>query len=110
MSELETVEEALFKELEEELGLHRSDVSAPISLGSYEYRGNQNDPALYNVEYRAVYHSRLQPGALSRIRFVDGEVAAVALFAVADVQTTIDTAPERVASGLARSWALYLGR
>jgi isopentenyldiphosphate isomerase len=107
---LETVAGTLLKELHEELGLDLGDVSAPEMLGRYEYCGEPNDPALYNVEYRAVYRSRLQPGALSRIRFVDGEVAAVALFAASEVRRLIEAAPERVASGLALSWAVYLER
>jgi isopentenyldiphosphate isomerase len=110
VSGLETVDGALFKELEEELGLDRNDVSVPELLGTCEYRDAEGTPTLYNVEYRAVYRSRLRPGALSKIRFVDGEVGAVALFAVPEVQAMLDAVPERVASGLAGSWPLYLGR
>jgi isopentenyldiphosphate isomerase len=104
---LETVEEALFKELEEELGLHRSDISLPQALGSYVYCGPEGDPGLYNVEYCAVYRSHLLPGALPRIRFVDREVAALSIFAVPEVQRLIGSSPQCVASGLAGSWSLY---
>lgn len=105
---LQSVDEALFEELAQELGLDRADISPPETLGRYEYRDAMDDPTLYNVELRAVHHSRLLTGALSRIRFLDREVAALALFAVSEVQTLLDTAPGRVASGLAASWPLYL--
>lgn len=105
---LETVDDALFEELAQELGLDRSDILSLETLGHCEYRGPIDDPRLYNVEYRAVYRSRLRTGALSRIRFVDREVAALALFAVSEIQTLLDTALHHVASGLTASWPLYL--
>ena len=104
---LQSVEDALLEELAQELGLDRCDISPPQSLGSYEYRGAINDPVLYNVEYRALHRSRLRPGALSRIRFVDHEVAGLTLFAVSEVQALLEAAPDRVASGLSASWSLY---
>jgi len=104
---LESVQDALFQELAQELGLERADISPPETLGSYDYRNAIDDPILYNVEHRVVHRSRLRPGALSRIRFVDREVAAVALFALPEVQALIDATSERVASGLAASWPLY---
>jgi isopentenyldiphosphate isomerase len=103
---LATVEQALYDELGEELGLERSDVSRPEGLGSYAYRDAADNPTWRNVEYRAVYRSRLRAGALSRIRFVDGEVAAVALFATSEITHLIEAQPGHVASGLAGSWGL----
>ena len=58
------------------------------------------------VEYRAVYRGRLQPGALSRIRFVDREVAAVALFATSEVGRLIEAAPVRLGEGARRAFLL----
>jgi hypothetical protein len=45
---------------------------------------------------------------LERIRFVDREVAAIAVFAVDDLQAVLRDTPARVASGLSASLALYL--
>jgi isopentenyldiphosphate isomerase len=104
---LETPKEALFVELAEELGLGPGDVSDPELLGHYEHRGDEDGAAIYSVEYRTVYRSRLRAGALSRMRFVDREVAAVALFAVDGIERLIESAPQRVASGLAGSWRMY---
>lgn len=108
VSGIESVDEALFEELAQELGLDRSDISPPEFLGRFEYRDSMDDLTLYNVELRTVHRSRLRPGALSRVRFVDREVAALALFGVSEVQPLIDASPDRVASGLAASWPLYL--
>ena len=105
---LQPMKDTLLEELAQELGLTRTDISPPETLGRYEYRGPIDDPALYNVELRAVHRARLCTGALSRIRFLDREVAALALFAISEVQTLIDTSPEHVASGLTASWPLYL--
>jgi isopentenyldiphosphate isomerase len=104
---LETVEEALSHELREELGLERGDVPSPQALGCYEYRDLAEGSPLWNVEFRAVYRGRLAAGALAKMRFVDREVAAVALFAASEVGRLIEAAPERVASGLAGSWGMY---
>jgi isopentenyldiphosphate isomerase len=103
----ETAEEALSHELGEELGLERSDVPSLQALGCYEYRDLAEGSPLWNVEFRAVYRGRLAAGALAKMRFVDGEVAAVALFAASEVGRLIEAAPERVASGLAGSWGMY---
>jgi isopentenyldiphosphate isomerase len=105
---LQSLDEALLEELAQELGLDRSDLSPPEFLGRYQYRDAIDGPTRYNVELRTVHRSRLLPGALSRIRFLDREVAALALFAASEVEPLLDTAPDRVASGLAASWPLYL--
>jgi isopentenyldiphosphate isomerase len=105
---LQPVDVAMLEELAQELGLDQTALSPPEPVGRYAYRGPMDDPALYNVELRAVHRSRLRAGALPRIRFVDREVAAVALFAIPEVQALLDRAPERVASGLAASWPHYL--
>jgi 8-oxo-dGTP pyrophosphatase MutT (NUDIX family) len=100
--------DALFQELEEELGLTLADVCDVRPIGSYDHTDPVRRSGLRNAEYRAVFAGRLRAGALSRIRFVDGEVAAVALFSRVEIQMLLNSRPERVASGLAHSWSFYL--
>lgn len=108
-----SVEEGLFQELAEELGLREADLAGLRRLGAYEHAesraANSDSPgATLDVEYRTLFRARLQPGALERIRFADGEVAAIAVFAVDDLQAVLRDTPARVASGLSASLALYL--
>lgn len=97
---------ALAEEMAQELGLAGDQVTALASLGQYEHHAETG--GLDDREYRFVFCGRLVPGALSGLRFVDGEVAAVAVFAVAELQMLLARFPERVASGLAASLPLYL--
>jgi hypothetical protein len=106
---LQRVEEALQKELDEELGLGlERDITPPTPIGSHEVRTVTHDPEFYNVDLRVLYRSRLRPGALERIRFKDGEVAALVVFRRSKVQVLLETLLERVASGLADSWQPYV--
>ena len=107
---VDTIEEALFGELEEELGLRPEDLNGLVAVGRYVYNDSLAGTAFRNVEYRAVYSARLKPGALGKARFVDGEVAALALFSVSEIETLIERFPERVASGLVGSWPIYRER
>jgi isopentenyldiphosphate isomerase len=105
---LESTTDTLYKELEEELNLDRGDIYDPEMVGSYDYRGPSSDPSLRNVEFRVVFRSRLKAGRLFKIGFVDREVAAISVFALSELDAMINTYPERVASGLARSFPICL--
>jgi isopentenyldiphosphate isomerase len=105
---LASVEEGLLEELSEELGLREADLVGLRRLGAYEHAESRKDGATLDVEYRTLFRARLQPGALERIRFADGEVAAIAVFAFDDLQAVVRGAPERIASGLSASLAWYL--
>jgi isopentenyldiphosphate isomerase len=115
VSGTESVEAALAHELAEELGLDREDLLELRHAGSYEalappLRGRETDSRPWrNLEWRIVYRARLRPGALERIRFADGEVAALAVFAVDELRALVTAMPERVASGLTGSLHLYVG-
>ena len=104
----DTIDDTLFKELEEELGLTKDDVSALQELGSYEYPGAMDDPGFRNVEYRRVYKAQLKPDAMAKVQFVDHEVAAISIFSLSEIQSLIDSFPERVASGLEGSFPTYI--
>jgi 8-oxo-dGTP pyrophosphatase MutT (NUDIX family) len=101
-------QEGLCQELEEELGLIRNDISNLQQIGSYDHADPMSDSGLHNVEYRTVFAGRLKVDALQRIRFVDHEVAAIAVCSLTEIEMLLDTHPERVASGLTHSWPLYL--
>ena len=100
-------DEARWLELREELGLELGDLAEVAPLACYDYVDPADDGAIYNAERRHVYRGRLGAGGLSRLRFVDGEVAAIALFAVPALAALIERFPERVASGLRASWRYY---
>ena len=106
----ESVEAALAHELEEELGLALEDLQDLHSIDAYEGISPPIEGRVWhNREWRVVYRSRLAAGALGRIRFADGEVAALAIFAVDELRALVEAHPERVASGLAGSLYLYTG-
>lgn len=105
---LELPTDTLFKELEEELNLGRDDIYDIEMIGSYDYGESLSNSDLRNVEFRAVFQSRLKANGLSKIRFADREVAAISVFALSELQALIGAFPERVASGLTESFPIYL--
>ena len=105
---LQTVQESLLKELAEELSLNASDLDDVRQIGAYEYGWADETRAHRDLEWRSVFHGRLKPGRIEVVRFADGEVAAICLFALTDLQAMAHEYPERFASGLAQSLPLYL--
>lgn len=105
---LESTKDTLVKELKEELNWTQDDVCELEMIGSYDYYAPLNEPALRNSEFRVVFRSRLNAESLEKVRFVDGEVAAIAIFTLSELQTLISRSPERVASGLKESLPIYL--
>jgi isopentenyldiphosphate isomerase len=105
---LESETGAISLELEQELGLAVADLDESEMIGTYHYCAPLDHSTLCNVEFCVVFAGRLKPGRLQRIRFVDGEVAAISLFALSELQALIDTFPERVAPGLLGAFPTYL--
>jgi isopentenyldiphosphate isomerase len=101
------LEESLWRELAEELGLERADLANTRFLGSYESLDRRHAGQVLDLEYRSVYRAALVPGRLEAVRFADGEVAAIAGFTVPELLAILDKQPQRVASGLAASMKLY---
>ena len=75
-------------------------------LGAYDHHIVPRGDFL-NVEHHTVFRGRLRPEALARLRFPDGEVAAVCLIAVPELARYLAAFPDRVASGLGGSFPLY---
>jgi len=105
--DLETAEDSLFKELEEELDWRKNDILDLKMIGSYNYAEPLSKPGLCNVEYRLVFRSRLKGDGMRSASFSDGEVAAISVFAVSEIRELIKGFPERVASGLLQSFPVY---
>lgn len=105
---LESVTETLFKELQGELGLSRDALAEVKEVGAYEYHAPPPRPGFYNVEHRTVFSALLKPEAAWSMRFVDGEVAALALFTLPELKALLCQFSDRVASGLAMSLPFYL--
>ena len=97
---------ALAAEMAEELGLHPGDVADLRLVGAYDSARPDAGATRCNAEYRLVYRGRVGADVIDRVRFADGEVAALALFAVDQVRALVAAQPERAAPGLVES--LYL--
>jgi 8-oxo-dGTP pyrophosphatase MutT (NUDIX family) len=94
VSGLDSVEDALAKELHEELGLELGALDALQLVGGYAFADG------HNAEYRFVYRARLHGEDLLRLQGNADEVAAVAVFPMAMVWEMLSTQPALVASGL----------
>jgi 8-oxo-dGTP pyrophosphatase MutT (NUDIX family) len=102
---------ALREEAGEELGLDPDrDFASLVFLDGYEYGDPGFDGVFRNIEYRHLYRATLTPGALGRLRYADGEVAAVALFDRGELARLLREQPEHCASGLRYSGPRYLAR
>jgi isopentenyldiphosphate isomerase len=101
-------EEALFREAKEELGLDRVDLADIRSLGGHACYELGKYLDIQDAEHLSVYAGRLRSDSWDRIRFTDREVAALAVFSLAEIQGMMAAFPDRVASGLTHSLPLYL--
>jgi hypothetical protein len=80
-------------------------------LGRYNSYQEQDPEAgalpAINNEHRVLYRARLKSEAAARIRFSDGEVAGLSVFAVEELRALVAQYPERVASGLSDAMGFY---
>jgi 8-oxo-dGTP pyrophosphatase MutT (NUDIX family) len=106
---LASAEQTLRKELEEEIGLTTDRLASLTLLGAYEQAHTVDRAGFRNVEYHTVYRARLTEEGWLQANASDREVAAIAVFSLADLEAMIRCFPERVASGLKGSLALYQG-
>ncbi|MBL7200134.1 MAG: NUDIX domain-containing protein [Anaerolineae bacterium] len=104
---LASVEETLFKELEEELGLAPASVAGLRALGQHEQRTLGAPCRFNNVEYAHVFCGRLTQEGWLRASAASPEVAALALFHLDDLEDALARTPERFACGLSGSYPLY---
>jgi 8-oxo-dGTP pyrophosphatase MutT (NUDIX family) len=105
---LSTLEAALTRECEEELGLTRDMIEDLRCVGSYDDHGHLEPlPGFWNVEYRTVYRGRLAEQAWLRLHSPGEEVAGIAVFSIAHLRELMLRFPDRVASALGDSWPLF---
>jgi 8-oxo-dGTP pyrophosphatase MutT (NUDIX family) len=106
--EFTPVMDSLLKELREELNLTHHDIDELKKIGSYDHQDLVGQPGVHNVEFRIVFRCRLKKDGLLKARFADGEVAALAVFALSELEALMEAFPERVSSGLMASLPVYL--
>jgi 8-oxo-dGTP pyrophosphatase MutT (NUDIX family) len=104
---LDSHTESLVKELGEELNLSLHDLDDLRLLAHYNSDAPMQDCGSLNYEHRVLYRARLKPEAAGRIRFNDGEVAALAVFSLPELHALSKRYPERVASGLGDALGFY---
>lgn len=97
---IDTAEASLVKELAEELNITLDDLDDLRPLGRYNSYTQASNSGSINNEFRILYRASLKKEAVAKIRFTDGEVAALAVFAVGELRALIQRFPERIASGL----------
>lgn len=107
ISGADSVEVSLGKELGEELNLTLDSLADLRLLGRYNSYNESTERGLVNNEYRVLYRATLKPDAVRRIRFTDGEVAGLSVFAVKELRALVQKFPERVASGLSDAIGYY---
>ena len=102
--------EGLHVEASEELGLNlKNDVTNLHQINTNNIAITPLDklPDYFDVEHTAIYRATLNNEAYHRIRFTDGEVAALALFQIEELATLIQKYPNRVGGGLRDSFSFY---
>jgi isopentenyldiphosphate isomerase len=104
----DSAKESLFKELQDEINLTPDDIADLEMLDCYDYDEEPKKASFQNVEFRMVFRSRLKNDSLLKIKFNDHEVAAICMFSIAELQDMINRFPERIASGLKKSFPIYL--
>jgi len=108
ISGFDGIEKSVEKELAEELGLSLDDLGEFRLLKLYNSYNGGGENCNANHEFRVLFRARLKPDAYERIRFEDGEVAALAVFSVTQLKELASRFPERIASGLSDALVFYI--
>ena len=99
---------SLERELKEELGLEIDrDVDDLHEAGSFTIVEDDDMPDHIEVEHATVYRATIHREAMSRLRFQTGEVGALALFRIDELDRWIKERPEDVGGGMRDSWRFY---
>jgi len=103
-----TLKETAKEELKDELNLDLiRNIEEFQSIGDYSYCEPHRRPDFHNIEHRTVFCGCLKTDALAKIKFLDGEVAAICVFTISELKTLLKKFTERVASGLIGSFPVY---
>jgi 8-oxo-dGTP pyrophosphatase MutT (NUDIX family) len=104
---LASASETVYRELAEELSLTAGVLRGVRELGSYELGPLPDTSGFLNVEHCDVYRARLTPRGWLDASVSSPEVAALAAFHLPDLERMMARFPDRFASGLKGSFALY---
>lgn len=100
-----TADSTLAEEIREELNLDADrDLEDLTARAEYDFPGADEDGEYANTEYRHVYRARLTADAFARIDFQDNEAAGLMIMRRSSAERLMDTAPERIATGLRESY------
>jgi isopentenyldiphosphate isomerase len=108
ISGVDGAEEALRKELAEELDLFIDNLSDLHQITRYNSIRSSNFDWAVNNEHRVLYRAKLKNDAAARIRFADGEVAGLGVMNVAELRLLVERYPERIAAGLSDAMKYYV--
>lgn len=99
-----SVEHTAFAEMLQETGLTSSDLERTLEhVGGYPFDESRPDENFYNSEWRDVYIGRVKQDSFGKIRFPDGEVAAMVLVPVRDGRQLLKQHTIPMASALLKS-------
>lgn len=107
VSGLDQADEALGKELAEELDLFTNNLSDIRLISRYNSISADDQGWAVNNEHRILYRANLKKEAVAGIRFADGEVAGLGMINVAELRRLVQQYPERIATGLSDSIGYY---
>ena len=104
-----TLEETAREEIKDELNIDlQYDIEGFCSIGNYGYCEPPKRPDFHNIEHRTVFCGNLKSEAVPKIRFCDGEVAAISVFSISELKILLEEFPRRAASGLIGSFPTYI--
>ncbi len=107
VSGMDTAEQALQKELLEELNLAVEDLENLRLVARYNTHPDLRSTGPRNNEHRVLYQARLRADRVAKIRFTDGEVVGLGVYSVPELRALVTAYPERVAGGLSEAMPYY---
>lgn len=106
-----SAEATAFEEMLQETGLTAEDLGGPLeNVGGYAYDESRPADRFHNSEWRDVYVGRVKPDCFGKIRFPDGEVAAVVLVPLEHATDLLAQGVVPMASALTKSLPKCLER
>ena len=105
---LDTSNQALSKELSEELGLNdRLDLLSLKEIGTYNIAIPDSQPDYDEVEHTTLYRGQIRPEAIARVQLQKREVGGLVLFRNDELTRWIGERSDQIGGGLADSWNHY---
>lgn len=100
----DSAQNTAFAEMLEETGLRPEDLEGPLeSVGGYSFDESRPNENFHNSEWRDVYIGRVRKDRFGKIRFPDGEVAAVVVVPLGETRRLLAQEIVPMASALTES-------